>query len=108
MNNNIKPVVDTPHGLRSEFLIEEAVRQGTVFGSTMCGVSTNRINKMGQPDPLILHGSIEIGCPIYVDDITGMRTNKQIENTGRKMSGLEVIKKFQFNNKEDKTEYTWL
>ncbi len=105
MNRNIKAVVDTPHGITEEFEIDEAVRQGTIVGSAMCGVSTNRINKMGQKDPTVVHGSIEIECPIFVDDIISMGSNNQIENTGRKMSGLEVTKKFQFNNKEDKTEY---
>ena len=105
MNKEITAVVDTPHGITAEFLIEEAVRQGTIFGTTMCGVSTNRINKMGQPDPVILYEEIEIMCPIYVDDIAGMGSNTQVESIGMKMGGLEVIKKFEFNNKEDKTEY---
>ena len=105
MNKDIVAEVDTPHGMTEQFEIEEAVRQGTIFGTTMCGVATNRINRMGQPDPVILYESIEIGCPIYVDDIAGMGTNRQIENIGMKMGGLEVIKKFEFNNKEDKTEY---
>ena len=105
MNKNITAVVDTPHGMTEEFNIEEAVRQGTIFGPTMCGVSTNRINKMGQPDPLILYETVEIGCPIYVDDMSGMGSKSRIENVGRKMAGLETTKKFVFNNEEDKTEY---
>ena len=105
MNRQITAVVDTPHGRTDEFEIEEAVRQGTVFGSTMCGVSTNRINKMGRPDPLILYDSIEIECPIFIDDISGMGTVERIENVGEKMAGLETTKKFQFSNEKDKTEY---
>ena len=105
MNKNIKAVVDTPHGLTEEFKIDEAVRQGTILGPTMCGVSTNRINKMGQPDPLIIHETVEIGCPIYVDDMSGMGSRTRIENVGNKMAGLETTKKFVFNNEEDKTEY---
>ena len=105
MNRNIKAIVDTPHGRTEEFEIEEAVRQGTIFGPTLCGVSTNRINKMGLPDPLILYESIEIECPIFLDDMSGMGTAKRIENVGMKMAGMEVTKKFQFNNDQDKTEY---
>ena len=104
MNRHIEAEVDTPHGKTKMFKIEEAVRQGTIFGTTLCGVSTNRINKMGNPDPLILHNKILIQCPIYVDDIAGMGGKRQIENTGIKMNGLEKTKKFEFNNKEDKTE----
>ena len=105
MNRNVKATVDTPHGLTEEFTIEEAVRQGTIFGPTLCGVSVNRINKMGQPDPLILHDTIEIDCPIFIDDMSGMGSRSRIENVGRKMAGLEATKKCVFNNKEDKTEY---
>ena len=105
MNRNIKAVIDTPHGRTEEIQIDEAVRQGTIFGTTMCGVSINRINKMGRPDPLILHESIEIECPIFVDDISGMGKATRIENIGEKMAGLETTKKVQFNNNKDKTEY---
>ena len=105
MNRNIEAVVDTPHGNTEKFMIEEAVRQGTIFGPTLCGVSTNRINKMGQEEPLMLHETIEIGCPIFIDDMSGMGSRKRIENVGGKMAGLEVTKKFVFNNEMDKTEY---
>ena len=105
MNRNIEAVVDTPHGVTEKFHIDEAVRQGTIFGPTLCGVSTNRINKMGQPDPLILHESIEIGCPIFMDDMSGMGKKHRIENVGEKMAGLETTKKYVFNNDKDKTEY---
>ena len=105
MNRNIEAVVDTPHGNTEKFMIEEAVRQGTIFGPTLCGVSTNRINKMGQQEQLMLHETIEIGCPIFIDDMSGMGSRKRIENVGGKMAGLEVTKKFVFNNEMDKTEY---
>ena len=107
MNKNITAVVDTPHGVTKEFHIAEAVRQGTIFGTTMCGVSTNRINKMGQPDPVILHQQIIIDCPIFVDDMLSLGTNRQLENTGMKMNGLETTKKFEFNNKQH-TSFVYL
>ena len=104
MNKNITAEVDTPHGMTEPFLIEEAVRQGTVLGTTLCGISTNRINKMGTPNPLILYNKLCIETPIFVDDMMGMGSKDMIENTGYKMRGLETTKKFEFNNKTDKTE----
>ena len=104
MNKDIVAEVDTPHGKTEAFVIDEAVRQGTIYGTTLCGVSTSRINKMGQPDPLILYRKIKIEYPIFVDDIASMGGRKQIENAGTKMNGLEKTKKFEFNNKKDKTE----
>ena len=104
MNKDITAEVITPHGTTDTFTIDEAVRQGTIWGTTLCGLSTNRINKMGEPDPLILYNKICIGVPIYVDDMIGLGSAKRIENIGNKMSGLERTKKFEFNNKTDKTE----
>ena len=105
MNRNIKAYVDTPHGTTEKFEIHEAVRQGTIFGTTLCGVSTNRINKMGLPEPLLLYDTVEIGYPIYVDDMSGMGSPRRIEDVGSKMAGLERTKKYQVNNNKDKTEF---
>ena len=93
MNKNIKAEVHTPHGVTKEFHIEEAVRQGTIYGTILCGISINCLNKMGQPDPLILHKKLEIECPIYVDDIVGMGSNKQIERIGEKIEWTGSHKK---------------
>ena len=71
MNRDIEAEVDTPVGLTNKIHIEEAVRQGTVLGPPLCGVSTNRINKMGKNGGIILNKT-EIQCPIFVDDIIGM------------------------------------
>ena len=104
MNKDITAEVDTPHGKTEAFEIEEAVRQGTIFGTTMCGTSTNQINKMGKPEYTLLHQRFQIMSPIFVDDIAAMGETGQIEMVGRKMNALESTKKFQFNNKEDKTD----
>ena len=103
MNRDIEAEVDTPVGLTNKIHIEEAVRQGTVLGPPLCGVSTNRINKMGKNGGIILNKT-EIQCPIFVDDIIGMGGKVEVEDVGDKMNGLEKTKKFQFNNKKDKTE----
>ena len=88
MNKNITAEVDTPRGVTEPFLIEEAVRQGTVLGTTLCGISTNRINKMGTPNPRNLYNKLCIETPIFEDDMMGMGSKDMIENTGYKMRGL--------------------
>ena len=103
MNRNIVAEVDTPVGVTNKINIEEAVRQGTVLGPPLCGVSTNRLNKMGRNGAIVVNKT-EIQAPIFVDDILGMGGKKQVENIGDKMRGLETTKKFQFNNDHDKTE----
>ena len=47
MNKNIKVKVRTPVGITDEIKVKEIVRQGTVGGNKLCGVSTDGINKMG-------------------------------------------------------------
>jgi hypothetical protein len=103
MNQNVEAEVDTPVGVTKKIFIEEAVRQGTVLGPPLCGVSTNRLNKMGKNGAIVLNKT-EIRSPIFVDDILGMGGRKEVENVGEKMKGLEKTKKFQFNNKAGKTE----
>ena len=105
MNKDIKAIVDTPHGKTDTFSISEAVRQGTIFGPPLCGVSTNRINKMTKRVPVVKLGKdVEIGYPVYVDDMAGMGSKEMILEMGDKMKGLESTKKYQFNNKRSKTE----
>ena len=53
---------------------------------------------------MLRNNKISIEKPIYVDDMISMGTGRMIENTGYKMGGLERTKKFEFNNKADKTE----
>ena len=103
MNKNIQAEVNTPVGITKTFEIKEAVRQGTVLGPPLCGISTNRLNKMGKSVPIVVE-RVQIKYPIYVDDIVGMGGKKDIELLGEKMKGLETIKKFQFNNNKNKTE----
>ena len=105
MNRNIKAFVDTPHGKTGTFEIDEAVRQGTIFGTTLCGVSTNRINKMGLPEPMLLYETVEIGYPIFVDDKLGLGEPDTIREMVNKMRTLEVTKKYIYNIKEGKTEW---
>ena len=92
MNRNVEAEVDTPVGVTNKIFIEEAVRQGTVLGPPLCGVSTNRLNKMGENGAIVLNKN-EIQSPIFVDDILGMGGKKEVENVGEKMKGLEKTKK---------------
>ena len=47
------------------------MRQGTVSAVDMCGVSTDKINKIGDKTGLEV-SEVEIGFPIFVDDMPGM------------------------------------
>ena len=47
MNKKVNAVVDTPVGKTERFSLSEIVRQGTVSAVDMCGVSTDKINRIG-------------------------------------------------------------
>jgi hypothetical protein len=70
----------------------------------MCGVSTDKINRLEDgEEPLIVSGTV-IKHPVYVDDLIGLGTSSMIENMEPKMKYLEESKKFAFNNDKGKTE----
>ena len=104
MNQDITAVVETPFGMTESFQVKEIVRQGTIWGPQLCGVSTDRINKMKGDDLIKTVSGVEVKSPVFVDDMNGMGDGKEIENMGRKMAVLEITKKFSFNNLCGKTE----
>ena len=50
-------------GITGSFEIEEVVSQGTIYGSTLCSIPTDRINKMRNQKPFVI-GDVEIKYPI--------------------------------------------
>ena len=103
MNKTVNAVVDTPVGKTEKFTLEEIVRQGTVSAVDMCGVSTDKINKIGDKTGLEVSG-VEISYPVFVDDMLGMGASEMIKAMEPKMHFLEETKRFIFNNGEGKTE----
>ena len=104
MNVKVNAVVETPVGITEPFELNEIVRQGTVSAVDLCGVSTDKINKLKSwKTPLIASG-VEVKHPVYVDDLLGMGTAEMINEMEPKMRFLEEAKKFIFNNEKGKTE----
>ena len=103
MNTNIEAEVDTPSGKTKAIKIKEVVRQGTIYGPMLCGISTDRITKMGKAESLVIE-DVELKCPIFVDDIAAMGKKKHIEDIAEKMKILETTKKFVFNITKGKSE----
>ena len=59
----------------------------------LCGISTDRINKMGKGEPLVIE-DVEVKYPIFVDDIAAMGKKKHIEEMAEKMKILETFISF--------------
>ena len=104
MNKTVSAVVETPVGKTEAFQLTEIVKQGTVSAVDLCGVSTDKINKLKSwKTPLKVSG-VEVKHPAYVDDLIGMGTPEMIIEMEPKMNYLEEAKKFIFNNEKGKTE----
>ena len=70
----------------------------------MCGVSTDKINRIKEwEQPLVVSETV-IKHPVYVDDMIGLGTADMIEEMEPKMRFLEESKKYVFNNERGKTE----
>ena len=104
MNKMVKAKVDTPIGLTEEFELTEIVRQGTVCAVDLCGVSTDKINKIGMEEPKLKVSGVEIQHPVFVDDMLGIGSAGMIEAMEPKMKFLEDTKKFTYNTGEGKSE----
>ena len=103
MNEEATLVVKTPVGNTEEIQIRDLVRQGSIYGPTLCCVSTAKVNDIGEEVKESLE-EIQIGMLIFMDDINS--TSKDAENIKRAIRNcraLEEQKKFTFGL--DKTKY---
>ena len=104
MNCQVRVMIETPVGKTETFELTEIVRQGTVSAVDLCGVSTDKINKLRRWGPPLIVSGIEIKHPVYVDDMIGLGTAGMIEEMEPKMRFLEETKKYVFNNEKGKSE----
>ena len=104
MNKEVQAIVSTPAGNTEEIALNAIVKQGTVAGPIMAGVTTDKINRIEIERP-VMYYNIEIKEPAYVDDVAGIGTKETIEDMSRRMQLMERVKKFTYNIKEGKTDY---
>ena len=99
-------IIHTPVGDTEEIVCQNIVRQGTVYGPQLCGVSMARVNGIGR-DVVTMYGpSLIIRSTQFVDDVSSAGSPRAVSNTIYNCSLLEDTKKMTFNNKNGKTEYS--
>ena len=106
MNKIGKANINTPHGTVGPITLREKVRQGTVFGPVLCSINTDKVNKVGNKCFTTIGPTIKCESLIFVDDIE--QTGSHIETIERAVGNcrsMELLRKFTFNNKPDKTCY---
>ena len=104
MNKEAKAIVTTPAGNTEEFELEKIVKQGTVAGPTMAGVSIDKINRVESANYLQYY-EVQIKYPAFVDDVIGMGEVEVLKDMNAHMQMLESMKKFEYDNKMGKTNY---
>ena len=106
MNEKALITIKTPVGTTEEISVDNTVRQGTVYGPVIGGVSTDRVNTMGKEICTMYGPELIIKAPVFVDDINSAGSCKTANNTINNCCMLETRKKMIFNNETGKTEYT--
>ena len=100
MNSNIRAIVRTPTGDTEPIQIETAVRQGTIFGPTLCGVETDKINVIEELNCTLIDSEVNIHNLIYVDDIIAMGSIETVRKIEGSLQQMEIQKKFSFNKEK--------
>ena len=90
INKTSNIVVDTPVGKTSSITVE-VVKQGTTFGPIMCCASTSRVNEI-QEAVKYQYGKVEIGMPVFMDDIATVGTADNIRK-GIQNCRMEIAKR---------------
>ena len=101
INKTSNIVVDTPVGKTSSITVEEVVKQGTIFGPIMCCASTSRVNGI-QEAVKYQYGKVEIGMPVFMDDIAAVGTADNIRKGIQNCRRMEIEKKMMYGLKKTK------
>ena len=101
INKTSNIVVDTPVGKTSSITVEEVVKQGTIFGPIMCCASISRVNTI-QESVKYQYGKVEIGMPVFMDDIAAVSKAKDIRKGIQNCRRMEIEKNMIYGLKKTK------
>ncbi len=103
MNEVSVATIRTPVGETKAIELKNIVRQGTVSGPDICCSSTGAVNRMGRKLVTMYGPWIEIGAPVYVDDITIATDINMANDLLYNCSLLEERKKMTVNTEPEKS-----
>ena len=105
MNENPVVTIRTPVGETNPIHMNNIVRQGTVSGPDICCTSTSSVNHMGRKLVTFYGPQIEIGAPVFVDDINIASDITTANDLIYNCSLLEERKKMRVNTEPEKSAY---
>ena len=83
--------------------MEEIVRQGTIYGPILCGVTTDKVNSCNKKVITYYNTETELETMTYVDDICGVGSKENVEQIIDNCIELEMKKKMTFST--EKSQY---
>ena len=101
INKTSNIVVDKPVGKASSITVEEVVKQGTISGPIVCCASTSKVNAI-QEAVKYQYGKVEIGIPVFMDDIAAVGTVDNIRKGIQNCKRMEIEKKIIYGLKKTK------
>lgn len=101
MNENTVIEVETPCGTTEKATVGEIVKQGTILGPTLCCISTDQINKIGETQERCL-GKEYMAILIFIDDVMSAGNPNDARKAIRNFREMEDMKKFTYGLKKTK------
>ena len=101
LNETAQVKINAPYGDTENIETKEVVKHGTTYGPIMCCASTARVNEIGEK-VICNYGNIEIGMPVFMDDIAVIGDPDTIRKEIRNCRKMETEKKIIYGLKKTK------
>ena len=101
MNKDTVIEIETPFGTTEKVAVGDIVKQGTVLGPTLCSVSIDQINNIGENQERSL-GDQVMAIIIFIDDVMSAGNAENGRKTIRNCRELEDLKKVTYGLKKTK------
>ena len=101
LNETAQFKINTPYGDTENIETKEVVKQGTTYGTIMCCASIARVNEIGEK-VICKYGNIEIGMPVFMDDIAPIGDADAKGKAVRNCRKMEIEKKNTIQAKKNK------
>ena len=92
LNETAQFKINTPYGDTENIETKEVVKQGTTYGTIMCCASIARVNEICEK-VICKYGNIEIGMPVFMDDIAPIGDADAKGKAVRNCRKMEIEKK---------------
>ena len=103
MNKKAEIVIDTTAGQTENIKIKEIVKQGSIFGPTVCYITSNENNIGDRERVEYSYGNVDIGMSVYLDDIAAAGGMAEIKKRIWNCDKIEKEKKSWYGLKKANT-----